>query len=156
MLFKLINNIEDILSSLLIAIMSIFAFLNVISRHFISMPMNFAEELNVYLFVWLAFLGSARAVYTNTHLSVNLIYNLFSNRFRKYIYLCTQFVAIMFFASLAYCGYVEILDEIALNALTETLTVPVWLFTSSISFGSVLVIFRIVQRTYLDIKHATY
>lgn len=152
----LLDHFEEIASSLLIFIMSVFAFGNVLSRYVISLPLNFTEELNVYFFVWLAFLGSAWAARKGAHMSVNMFYNAFSKKFRALLYLAIQIITVCFFIVLAYCGYLEILDEIALNAMTETIVVPVWLFTSATPIGSALIIFRTLQKTREDFKKGTY
>lgn len=152
----LIDHFEEVTSSLLIFIMSLFAFGNVLSRYVMNMSMNFTEELNVYFFVWLAFLGSAWAARKGAHMSVNMLYNVFSKRVRAILYLLIQLITICFFIVLGYCGYLEILDEIALNARTETLVVPVWLFTSATPIGSVLIIYRTLQKTREDFSKGAY
>ena len=55
------KNFEKILTAIILFSMSSFAFINVISRYVVNLSLNFTEELNLYLFVWLAFLGSAWA-----------------------------------------------------------------------------------------------
>lgn len=152
----LFGHLEEAFASLLVFVMSTLAFLNVISRYVVHLPLNFVEELNVYLFVWLAFVGSAMASYKGSHVVVNLIYNKFPKAARKPLYVCIQLISVVLFAALTYCGYVEILDEIELGSLTETLTVPVWWFTASIPVGSLLIVVRTIQKTVKDLKDGTY
>lgn len=151
-----LDHFEEVTSSMLLFIMSVFAFGNVLSRYVVNMPLNFTEELNVYFFVWLAFLGSAWAAREGAHMSVNMLYDLFPKPARKVLYVLIQFISIAFFVALGYCGYLEILDEIALNAMTETLVVPVWIFTSSTPIGSALFIWRTLQKTMEDLRNGTY
>lgn len=152
----LLRHFEECFSALLILIMSFFAFSNVISRYLIALPLNFTEELNVYFFVWLAFLGSAWAARIGAHMSVELLYNIFPHQVRKILYLLIQFATMLFFLVLAYGGYLEICDEIALNAMTETLVVPVWYFTSAIPIGSILIVIRTLQKTIEDLRNNAY
>ena len=147
----LISHFEELFSALLIFVMSIFAFGNVI-----SLPLNFTEELNVYFFVWLAFLGSAWASLKGSHMTVTLIYDKFPQIPRKVLYLLIQVVSLGFFAALFYCGWVEVRDEIDLGAMTETLEVPTWWFTSSIPIGSALIIVRTIQKMARDLREKTY
>ncbi len=136
--------------------MSTFAFCNVISRYVVDLALNFTEELNVYFFVWLAFLGSAWAARKGSHITVELLYNCFPKPVRKVLYIAIQIVTVVFFLALGYCGCVEIYDEIALNAMTETLTVPVWWFTGSIPLGSLLIILRTLQKARADLRSGAY
>ncbi len=151
-----VDHLEEAFSALLILVMSTFAFINVISRYVIDLSLNFTEELNVYFFVWLTFLGSAWAARRGGHMAVNILYDVFPRKFRRFLYLLIQSVSIVFFIALGYCGYLEILDEIALDAMTETLVVPVWWFTSSIPVGSALFIVRTIQKTAEDLKNGAY
>lgn len=151
-----LQNFEEVASSLLILIMSTFAFINVISRYVIDLSLNFTEELNVYFFVWFAFLGSAWAARKGGHMAVEMFYNLFPKGFRKILYLLIQATIVVFFIAMGYCGYIEICDEIALNTVTETMEVPVWWFTSSIPLGSALIIFRTLQKSAEDLRNGTY
>ena len=107
-------------------------------------------------FVWLAFLGSAWACRDGAHMSVSMVYDMFPKPVRAVLYALIQAVTVAFFIALGYCGYAEILDEIALNAMTETLVIPVWWFTSSIPIGSALIVLRTLQRTFEDFAHGTY
>jgi|GEM_PF-916025 len=150
------DHFEEAFSSVLIMIMSTFAFANVISRYVIDLSLNFTEELNVYFFVWLTFLGSAWAARVGGHMAVNILYDLFNKRFRLYLYLAIQVISVVFFVVLGFVGYVEVCDEVALHAMTETLVVPVWWFTGSIPIGSALCIFRTIQKTVEDLKERKY
>ncbi len=152
----LLEHFEEWSSAVLIFIMSIFAFGNVISRYLISLPLNFTEELNVYFFVWLAFIGSAWASRSGAHMAVSLIYERFPKAPRKALYIVIQSITIIFFIVLGYCGYIEVCDEIALNAMTETLVIPVWYFTGSIPIGSGLIILRTIQKSIEDFRKEAY
>ena len=151
-----LDHFEEVFGALLIFVMSLFAFINVISRYVVNLSLNFTEELNVYFFVWLAFFGSAWAAREGSHMSVSLIYDLFPKLGRKCIYILNQSISIALFLALGYCGILEIMDEIALNATTETIVVPVWWFTSSIPIGSALFIIRTFNKTKDDLRTGNY
>lgn len=152
----MLNHVEEIVGAILIFLMSFFAFANVISRYVINLSLNFTEELNVYFFVWLTFLGSSLAARDGSHMSISMFYDLFPKAGRKVLYLFNQGVCILLFLTLCYCGVLEVMDEMALNATTETIVVPVWWFTGSIPIGSALLVFRTLLRTAEDLKAGTY
>ncbi len=152
----MLNHFEEAFGALLIFLMAFFAFANVISRYVVNLSLNFTEELNVYFFVWLAFLGSSWAARDGSHMSVSMLYDLFPKAGRKVIYIAVQAVSMMLFLALGYCGVLEIMDEIALNATTETIVVPVWWFTGSIPIGSALFIVRTFFKTKRDLATGNY
>ena len=47
--------------------------------------------------------------------------------------------------ALCYYGYCEVYDEIDLNVVSESLAIPVWLYTISIPLVSFIIMIRIVQ-----------
>ena len=61
-------------------------------------------------------------------------------------------VCIIFFASLVWTGYLEVLDEIELEATSEALELPVWYYTCATPLLSLLVIFRILQNFVSSLK----
>lgn len=144
-----LNHFEEAFAALLIFVMAFFAFANVISRYVINLSLNFTEELNVYFFVWLAFRDGS-------HMSVSLLYDLFPKAGRRVFYILNQGISIILFLMLGYCGVLEIMDEIALNATTETIVVPVWWFTGSIPVGSALFIVRTFFRTKKCLAEHSY
>ena len=152
----LFGHIEEAFAAFLVFLMSTLAFLNVISRYVVHLPLNFVEELNVYLFVWLAFVGSALASRKGSHVVVNLIYKKFPQAPRKILYILIQTISIVLFAAICYCGCMEVLDEIEMGSMTETLVVPVWWFTASIPVGSLLIAIRTLQKMISDLKNGTF
>ena len=151
-----LDHAEEFFGALLIFVMSFFAFANVISRYVVNLSLNFTEELNVYFFVWLTFLGSSIAAREGSHMSISMLYDLFPKAGRKALYIFNQSISMLLFLALGYCGVLEVLDEMALSATTETIVVPVWWFTGAIPVGSALLVFRIFLKTREDLKSGNY
>ena len=59
---------EELLGSVLLAIMATIAFINVIVRYCTSFSFAWTEEMTVNFFVWVVLLGTARAFRTGGHL----------------------------------------------------------------------------------------
>ncbi len=58
----------------------------------------------------------------------------------------------IFFGALAYAGALEVLDEISLDVTSESLGIPVWWYTIATPLFSLLVIFRMLQRSLGDLR----
>jgi len=153
---KIWNNLEEIISSAMIAIMVTVAFVNVITRYFIKMSLAWTEELEVNLFVWLVLLGTALAFKKGGHLGMSFIYEKFSPKYRKVLFAMSIGLGTVFFAVLAYLGYLEVRDEIALSVTTESLGIPVYIYTIATPVLSVLIIIRMFQAAVKQIHAGKY
>lgn len=153
---KIWNNLEEIISSAMIAIMVTVAFVNVITRYFIKMSLAWTEELEVNLFVWLVLLGTALAFKKGGHLGMSFIYEKFSPKYRKVLFAMSIGLGTVFFVVLAYLGYLEVRDEIALSVTTESLGIPVYIYTIATPVLSVLIIIRMFQAAVKQIHAGKY
>ena len=77
---------------------------------------------------------------------MNLFYDALPRPLRLVCYLAGFLICILFFAVLGWTGVLEILDEADLEVTSESLAIPVWLYTSCTPLLSLLTIFRILQR----------
>lgn len=69
---KILDNIEEWLVCICLAVMTLITFVNVIARWF-SASLSFSEEITTYLFVLLSLLGAAIAAKRGAHLGLTLI-----------------------------------------------------------------------------------
>ncbi|MDR3333152.1 MAG: TRAP transporter small permease [Synergistaceae bacterium] len=152
----LLNGIEEIVCCILLLAMSVFAFLNVISRYVMHFPLNFADELNIYFFVWLTLAGSSLAFKRGAHMCISILYDRLPGTARLALYIVIHAVIIGFFAILCYFGILEVQDEMFLNAVTEAMQLPIWYFTIGVPVGSLIIIVRILQKCALDLREGKF
>lgn len=137
---------EEVLGAILLAIMVTIAFLNVIVRYCTSFSFAWTEEITINFFVWITLLGTALAFRDGSHLAMSIIYQSFPRMVRKYCYILGYLICLFFFGMLVYTGTLEVLDEYELEAISESLGVPVWWYTIATPALSFLVIIRMTQR----------
>ena len=143
---------EELLGSVLLAIMATIAFINVIVRYCTSFSFAWTEEMTVNFFVWVVLLGTARASRTGGHLGMTLFYDALPRPARRACQWIGIAVCVIFFGALAYAGALEVLDEISLDVTSESLGIPVWWYTIATPLFSLLVIFRMLQRSLGDLR----
>ncbi|MDE5832919.1 MAG: TRAP transporter small permease [Desulfovibrio sp.] len=148
MLRFLETRFEEILGSILLAIMATIAFVNVIVRYCTSFSFAWTEEITVNFFVWITLLGAARAFRTGQHLAMNIVYQALPKNGRRACYVIGFIICLVFFGALFYTGVLEVIDEYDLDAISESLGIPVWLYTVATPLFSLLIIFRILQRYF--------
>lgn len=156
MLRFLAGHFEELLGSLLLAIMATIAFVNVIVRYCTSFSFAWTEELTVNFFVWVTLLGTARAFRNGTHLAMSIVYDSLPKSGRLFCYLLGCCLCLLFFGALIWTGSIEVLDEYELESISESLGVPVWWYTIATPLFSLLIIVRMLQRAWQDIASNHY
>ena len=73
-------------------------------------------------------------------------------RYRPFVF-CLDF---FFFGALCWTGTLEVLDEYDLESISESLGIPVWWYTSATPLFSLLIIFRMLQRSCADLRSGNY
>lgn len=145
MLRKIFDNFEELLGSVVLAVMVTIAFANVITRYFIYYPLAFTEEVTINMFVWLVMLGTSMAFRKNANLCMSFFYNLLPRAGRRLCFYASGAMTISFFSVLAWLGYTQVMDEMMLNVTTESLAIPAWIYSIALPAFSVLIIIRFVQ-----------
>lgn len=141
---------EEILGSILFAIMVTIAFLNVIVRYCTSFSFAWSEEMTVNFFVWVTMLGIARAYRDGSHLCMAIFYNCLSLPLKKACNIFACLLCLVFFGALFYTGSIEVIDEYELESISESLGVPVWWYTIATPAFSLLIIYRMLQNAIHD------
>ncbi len=153
---KLMNNIEELLAALFLAVMASISFINVLTRYFLRFSLAFTEELTLYMFVWATMLGVSLAFKRGGNMVVTLLYDRFSKPVRRVLYIFSMVLCVAFFLCLMYWGYVEVVDEMQMGVTTEAMRLPVYFFTASMPVLSVLTIWRIVSRLVTDLRSGNF
>ncbi len=143
---------EEILGGILLAVMAIIAFANVIVRYGTNLSFSASEELTVNLFVWIVLLGTSRAFREGGNFSMNVIYNALSRKAQAALTLFGALCTTLFFLMLIWQGVVEVMDEIELEVVSESLAIPVWWYTIAVPLFSVLILVRLAQHTVGEMR----
>src|SRR5262250_2470482 len=93
MLLRIIDRLEEILIATLIAAATLLIFVAVVHRYASGISflypvmhqihLSWAQELCIYMFVWMAKFGAAYGVRTGIHVGVDVLINHLSPRWRK-------------------------------------------------------------------------
>lgn len=148
----LYTHFEELVSTVLLAVMAVFAFLNVLTRYLIHYSFAFTEEIEVALLVWITMLGAAAGFRRGMHLGFNFLSSKIPHAGQKLFLLTGSLLAVFCFGILLRYSLVQIRDELILQVTTEALGIPQWWYTIALSVGSILVIFRIVEMTVNKLK----
>ncbi|SCK29856.1 TRAP transporter small permease [Vogesella sp. LIG4] len=154
-MLKILDHLEEWIIALLMGVATLVTFAAVLHRYGSGIPslqpllehiqMSWAQELTIYLFVWMAKFGAAYGVRTGIHVGVDVLINRLSDRNRA------KFIIFGLLAGALFTGVVGTLGanfvwEIAHTDQTSPdLEAPMWLVYLAIPCGSYLMCFRFLQ-----------
>ncbi len=152
---KFLDHLEEWLIATLMAAATLITFFAVLHRYgsgieslqpyLAHIHTSWAQELTIYLFVWMAKFGAAYGVRTGIHVGVDVLINQLSDRNRS------RFIIIGLLAGALFTGIIGTLGatfvwEIAHTEQTSAdLELPMWLVYLAVPCGSYLMSFRFLQ-----------
>ncbi|MBE0597583.1 MAG: TRAP transporter small permease [Desulfuromonadales bacterium] len=177
---KFLDHLEEWIVATMIGGATIIIFLSVLHRYGAGMPipvvqdwlinlnMGWAQELCIYMFIWMAKFGAAYGVRTGIHVGVDVFINSLKDKTRA------KFVVIGLSGGALFTGIIGTLGsafvwEVGMRyAIASTfgfdwpdltegptspdLEWPVWIFYSAIPLGSYLMCFRFLQVIKIFLK----
>ena len=103
--FKLIGNLDAILSGLSLVIIIVITIAGVIMRKFVGKPIAWLEEMQIFFFVWTVFLGGSVAFRLGNQVSIDLIAARLHGRARRILDLFDYAVSMFVIAWMGIGGY---------------------------------------------------
>lgn len=146
------QRLEEVLGSVVLAVMVTVAFVNVVTRYLVRLPLAFTEEITVNLFVWLVLLGTAAAFRSDAHLKVVFFVDRLPQGLRRGVIAFTHLVSLAVFLAVLRLGWMQVADEMLLGVVTQSLGVRSWYFTLGMPVGAFLVSVRILQALWRTVR----
>lgn len=174
MLLKIVDRLEEVIISTLMAVATLIIFVAVVHRYLsgmaipglqdwlLSLDFSWAQELCVVLFVWMAKFGAAYGVRTGIHVGVDVLINRLPEGPRAVMIQIGLACGAFFTALIAYFGATLVWENGMAYALFTALgmdpgmhfegptladieAVPTWVVYLAVPLGSALMCFRFVQ-----------
>ena len=154
-LLRILDRLEEILIASLMAAATLLIFVAVVHRYgtgvpflypyFIQLHISWAQELCIYMFVWMAKFGAAYGVRTGIHVGVDVLVNQLSPGWRRPVVLFSLFCGVLFTAVIGTMGLKFVMELYETGQVTADLEAPRWIVFSAIPAGSYLMCFRFLQ-----------
>jgi C4-dicarboxylate transporter DctQ subunit len=154
---RVLNHLEEWLIAFLMGAATIVIFVAVVHRYVSGIPfpalqdwlltinLSWAQELCIYMFIWMAKFGAAYGVRTGIHVGVDVLINNLRDKTRA------RFIIFGLLAGALFTGIVGTLGarfvwEIAhTDQVSPDLEMPMWIVFLAIPLGSYLMCFRFLQ-----------
>jgi len=146
--FLIISNIEEylIVASLVFNVFLIF--IQVIMRYIFHSSLFWSEELARYIFIWQIWLGFSLGFKYGQHIRVKIIFRYLSNKGKHTLEIFVLFLCLIFGLFLMFNSGFLVQQLFIRNALSPAMRLPLCYMYTSVTVGSGLAIFRLIQKLY--------
>ena len=124
---------------------SVLLFVNVILRYVFLSALSWAEEVTMYLIVWLVFVGGSVTLRMFGHISIDLLPLALSPAGARRLRIFVGAAMVVFFAAFFFYSGEHTLRVMRTGQLTPVLEAPMWLTYLAMPVGSVLMGIRTAQ-----------
>jgi C4-dicarboxylate transporter DctQ subunit len=159
---RILDRLEEILIATLIAAATLLIFVAVCQRYLVGVPflypyfydfnLTWAQELCIYMFVWMAKFGAAYGVRTGIHVGVDVIVNMLPPSKQKKVILFGLFAGAFFTFVVGTMGAKFVIELYPTDQVSPDLELPRWLIFLCVPLGSYLMCFRFLQVAWHFIK----
>jgi C4-dicarboxylate transporter DctQ subunit len=152
---RILDRLEEIIIASLMAAATLLIFVAVVHRYgtgvpflypyFIKLHISWAQELCIYMFVWMAKFGAAYGVRTGIHVGVDVLVNQLRPTLRNKVILFALFCGALFTFVVGTMGLKFVMELYATDQVSADLEAPRWIVFSAVPAGSYLMCFRFLQ-----------
>ena len=155
MLLKILDRLEETLIATMIGGATLIIFLSVVQRYAAGFrllypiasrfDMDWAQELCIFMFIWMAKFGAAYGVRTGIHVGVDVLINQLNPRWQKAVILFGLFGGAFFTFVVGTMGAKFVIELMSTDQVSPDLELPSWIVYACIPLGSYLMSFRFLQ-----------
>lgn len=142
---KIIDNIEEIVVIIALAVMTVLTFSNVVTRYIFNFSMNFAEEISTYSFVLLSLFGASIALKRGAHLGFTLLAEHVPPIVARIFEVISAFCGVLFSAVIFWYGIQMTITQFQRGQLSLGVQVPEWIYGSFVPLGAFFLLIRFIQ-----------
>ncbi|MDS9472552.1 TRAP transporter small permease [Sporosarcina pasteurii] len=145
--FDLLIKLGAYVAGSLIMLTTLMVFYEVVSRSFFHKPTSWATELSIYAVIGSCFLGSAYAVRTYSHITVDLLINAVNDRVKTILAYLTNSLGLLFSIILTVYSYLHVMKTFALGVTSSSLLrIPMYIPESFLPIGGGLLCIAFIMQ----------
>ncbi len=157
MINRVLDHLEEWIITFLIGAATMIIFVAVVHRYasglpipvvqdfLLSLNLGWAQELCIYMFVWMAKFGAAYGVRTGIHVGVDVMINAIPDRPRAWFIIFGLLAGAFFTATIGTFGAQFVWSLAGTDQTSADLELPKWLVYLCIPLGSYLMCYRFLQ-----------
>src|ERR1700749_2420358 len=155
MLLRILDRLEETIIASLMAAATLITFIAVAHRFLVDVPflypylfqinLTWAQELCIYMFIWMAKFGAAYGGWTAIHVGVDVLITRLNDNWRKWVILFGLFGGALFTAIVGTMVAKFVLELMQSDQVSPNMEIPSWIVYACIPLGSYLMCFRFLQ-----------
>ncbi len=155
MFLRILDRLEEFIIASLMGAATLITFIAVAHRFLVDVPflypylfqinLTWAQELCIYMFIWMAKFGAAYGVRTGIHVGVDVLINRLNDAWRKWVILFGLFGGALFTAIVGTMGAKFVIELMQTDQVSPDMEIPSWIVYACIPLGSYLMCFRFLQ-----------
>ncbi len=157
MVNRVLDHLEEWLITFLIGAATVIIFVAVVHRYLtgwatgglqdalLKIDLSWAQELTIFMFVWMAKFGAAYGVRTGIHVGVDVLINALNDRTRGWFIIFGLLAGALITGIIGTFGAHFVWELMHTDQVSADLEMPKWLVYACIPLGSYLMCFRFLQ-----------
>lgn len=149
---RILDRFEEVLITAFMAAATLVTFAAVVMRYVGGTGLSWAQELTIYLFIWMAKFGAAYGVRTGIHIGVDFVVNAARPSIKRTLIIISMLLGVMFTGVIAFFGARWVIFIYGTGQISPDLEWPMWVIYLAIPFGSGLMCYRFIQALLVFVK----
>jgi C4-dicarboxylate transporter DctQ subunit len=155
-----LDYINMTIMTVMMAVATLLAFINVVLRYVFGTSLTWAGELTSYLFIWSALFGSAYGFKIGLHIGVTAIIQSIKPKIAKYILSLSLIVIFIYLLLIVKWGYDFVMFNYELEQVSIDLQLPFWIIylcvPISMSIAAYQVLLKIIKTIRIPADQFSY
>jgi C4-dicarboxylate transporter DctQ subunit len=164
---RVLDRLEEWLIATLMGGATLLIFVAVVHRYASTVPipgvqdwllkinLSWAQELCIYMFIWMAKFGAAYGVRTGIHVGVDVLINRLPEKYRAKFIIFGLLAGALFTGVIGTLGAQFVWDIAHTEEVSADLELPMWIVYLAIPCGSYLMCFRFLQVAWTFVRTGT-
>ena len=166
-MLRVLDRLEEWLIATLMGAATLLIFVAVVHRYASTVPipgvqdwllkinLSWAQELCIYMFIWMAKFGAAYGVRTGIHVGVDVLINRLPDKYRSKFIIFGLLAGALFTGVIGTLGAEFVWDIGHTEEVSADLELPMWIVYLAIPCGSYLMCFRFLQVAWTFVRTGT-
>ncbi|MGN0907990.1 MAG: TRAP transporter small permease [Succinivibrio sp.] len=128
-------------------VLIVVTFGGVIMRYLVGSPIIWAEEVQLWCFLWMTFFGAGAAFRYGSHVAVEIIVELLPKKVQRVVTIVDYVICVVVIAYLGYVAFGNVKLMVMIHKATNILHVPFWFINAAVIAGCLSMIVSVTLAT---------
>lgn len=149
---NIFKQIDMMISVIALIVLICITFIGVVFRYVLGTPFSWLEEVQLALIIWIVFCGGRYAFETNSHVAIDMIYDMFPNKGKKVLLMIIAVVVTVVLAFVCFYSidYIKIMFQYSIS--TSILSVPCGILYIPIPVSCILMMIQFWINTKQELE----